>query len=71
MQEELIQLKWNKVWELIPIHNFANIIGTKWIYKNKSDKNENVIRNKARLVAQVYNQQKEFILMKPLPVLPV
>ncbi|GJX71308.1 retrovirus-related pol polyprotein from transposon TNT 1-94 [Tanacetum coccineum] len=34
------------------------IIGTKWVYRNKLDKNGVVTRNKARLVAQVYNQQE-------------
>lgn len=33
-----------------------NVIGTKWIYKNKSDEKENVTRNKARLVTQGYTQ---------------
>lgn len=31
-----------------------NVIGTKCIFKNKSDENGNVTRNKARLVAQGY-----------------
>ncbi|KAL5769722.1 hypothetical protein ACOSP7_013876 [Xanthoceras sorbifolium] len=34
----------------------TNVIGTKWIFKNKSDENGNVVRNKARLVAQGYTQ---------------
>nr|GEW98412.1 copia protein [Tanacetum cinerariifolium] len=34
------------------------IIGTKWVFRNKLDKNGVVSRNKARLVAQVYNQQE-------------
>ena len=34
----------------------VNIIGTKWIFRNKTDKDGNVIRNKARLVAQGYTQ---------------
>jgi len=33
-----------------------NVIGTKWIYKNESDENGTVTRNKARLVAQGYIQ---------------
>lgn len=33
-----------------------NVINTKWIFKNKSDESGNVIRNKARLVAQGYTQ---------------
>nr|GEZ78154.1 copia protein [Tanacetum cinerariifolium] len=34
------------------------IIGTKWEYRNKLDKNDVVSHNKARLVAQGYNQQE-------------
>ncbi|GJX22049.1 retrovirus-related pol polyprotein from transposon TNT 1-94 [Tanacetum coccineum] len=34
------------------------IIGTKWIYRNKLDENGAVTRNKARLIAQGYNQQE-------------
>ncbi|GKB10078.1 retrovirus-related pol polyprotein from transposon TNT 1-94 [Tanacetum coccineum] len=34
------------------------IIGTKWVFKNKLDENGVVSRNKARLVAQGYNQQE-------------
>lgn len=33
-----------------------NVIGTKWIYKNKYDENGNVTKNKARLVSQGYTQ---------------
>ena len=32
------------------------MIGTKWIFKNKSDEHATVIRNKSRLVAQGYTQ---------------
>ena len=33
-----------------------NMIGTKWVYRNKQDQDGIVVRNKARLVAQVYTQ---------------
>jgi len=33
-----------------------NVIGTKWIYKNKSDEHGTITRNKARLIAQGYTQ---------------
>jgi hypothetical protein len=35
---------------------YHNIIGTKWIFKNKSDEHGTVVRNKARLVAEGYTQ---------------
>ncbi|GJR78542.1 putative ribonuclease H-like domain-containing protein [Tanacetum coccineum] len=34
------------------------VIGTKWVYKNKRDETEVVVRNKARLVAQRYKQEE-------------
>ena len=34
------------------------VVKTKWVFKNKLDKTRNMIRNKARLVTQGYNQQE-------------
>ena len=58
MQEELQQFKLNNVWELVkrPDPHKHNIIGTKWIYRDKQDEHGQVVRNKARLVAQGYTQ---------------
>ncbi|GJU06572.1 retrovirus-related pol polyprotein from transposon TNT 1-94 [Tanacetum coccineum] len=58
MQEELNQFIANDVWELVPQPNNMTIIGTKWVFRNKLDKNGIVSRNRARLVAQGYNQQE-------------
>ncbi|GJY94256.1 retrovirus-related pol polyprotein from transposon TNT 1-94 [Tanacetum coccineum] len=58
MQEELNQFKTNDVWELVPNLMDMAIIGTKWVYRNKLDENGVVTRNKARLIAQGYNQQE-------------
>ncbi|GKA99760.1 retrovirus-related pol polyprotein from transposon TNT 1-94, partial [Tanacetum coccineum] len=58
MQRELNQFKTNDVWSLVPPHINQTIIGTKWVFKNKLDENGVVSRNKARLVAQGYNQQE-------------
>nr|GEW04647.1 Gag-Pol polyprotein [Tanacetum cinerariifolium] len=56
MQEELYQFIANDVWELVPHPKSTKIIGTKWVYRTKLDENGIVSRNKARLVAQRYNQ---------------
>src|ERR1044072_1722501 len=56
MHEELNQFKRNEVWNLVPRPDGINVIGTKWIFKNKSDESGTVTRNKARLVAQGYTQ---------------
>ncbi|GJZ93354.1 retrovirus-related pol polyprotein from transposon TNT 1-94 [Tanacetum coccineum] len=58
MQEELNQFITNNVWELVPQPKNMIIIGTKWVYRNKLDENGVVYLNKARLVAQGYNQQE-------------
>ena len=56
MQEELEQFKRNEVWELVPRPEGTNVIGTKWIFKNKTNEEGVITRNKARLVAQGYTQ---------------
>ncbi|GKC64479.1 retrovirus-related pol polyprotein from transposon TNT 1-94, partial [Tanacetum coccineum] len=48
----------NDVWELVPLPMSQSVIETKWVFKNKLDENGIVSRNKARLVAQGYNQQE-------------
>ncbi|GKA32860.1 retrovirus-related pol polyprotein from transposon TNT 1-94 [Tanacetum coccineum] len=58
IQEELNQFIENDVWELVPQPKNTKIIGTKWVYRNKLNENNVVSRNKARLVAQGYNQQE-------------
>jgi hypothetical protein len=57
MHEELNNFKRNKVWSLVEKpKDCRNVIGTKWVFKNKQDANEIVVRNKACLVAQGYSQ---------------
>ncbi|CAL9011462.1 unnamed protein product, partial [Prunus brigantina] len=56
MQEELNQFKRHDVWDLVERPRGVNVIGTKWIFKNKSNDEGKVVRNKARLVAQGYSQ---------------
>ncbi|GJY28544.1 retrovirus-related pol polyprotein from transposon TNT 1-94 [Tanacetum coccineum] len=57
-QEDLNQFVANDVWELVPLPISQSVIGTKWVFRNKLDENGIVSRNKARLVAQGYNQQE-------------
>nr|GEV46532.1 retrovirus-related Pol polyprotein from transposon TNT 1-94 [Tanacetum cinerariifolium] len=58
MQEELLQLKMQKVWVLVDLPHGERAIGTKWVFRNKKDERGIVIRNKARLVAQGHTQEK-------------
>ena len=57
MHDEFNNFERHQVWELVPRKTEEhNVIGTKWIFKNKQDVNGVVVRNKARLVAQGYSQ---------------
>ncbi|XP_074306191.1 uncharacterized protein LOC141641430 [Silene latifolia] len=58
MQEELQQFERNKVWHLVPRPKDRTIIGTRWVFRNKLDDTGVIVRNKARLVVQGYNQQE-------------
>jgi hypothetical protein len=46
MNEELDQIEKNQTCELVPRPKNKNVIRTKWVYKNKMDENEQVIRTK-------------------------
>jgi hypothetical protein len=50
MQEELNNFTRNEVWSLVARPK-QNVIGTKWVFRNKQDENGLVTRNKAWLVA--------------------
>ncbi|GJS96916.1 retrovirus-related pol polyprotein from transposon TNT 1-94 [Tanacetum coccineum] len=56
MQEELNQFVANNVWDLVPLPMSQTVKGTTWVFRYKLDENGIVSRNKARLVAQGYNQ---------------
>ena len=58
MHDELFQFQRNDIWTLVPRSEGEHIISTNWIFHNKNDKEGNVIRNKARLVAQGYSQME-------------
>ena len=58
MQEELNQFERSDVWELVPRPSTQSMIGTKWVFRNKRDEHGVIVRNKARLVAQGYNQEE-------------
>nr|GFB90992.1 Gag-Pol polyprotein [Tanacetum cinerariifolium] len=57
-QEELLQFDRLDVWELVDIPLCINVINLKWLWKNKRDKENTVIRNKSRLVAKGYAQKE-------------
>ncbi|GKC94909.1 retrovirus-related pol polyprotein from transposon TNT 1-94 [Tanacetum coccineum] len=58
MQEELHQFDRLDVWELVDRPLCKNVINLKWLWKNKRDEENTVIRNKSRLVAKGYAQKE-------------
>ena len=58
MHEELNQFARNDVWFLVSKTDEMNIIGSKWVFRNKLDEVGVITRNKALLVAKGYNQEE-------------
>ena len=56
MNEELYQIEKNNTWELVPRPEDKNVIGSKWVFKNKMNEKGQLVRNKARLVCKGYAQ---------------
>nr|GEY92373.1 retrovirus-related Pol polyprotein from transposon TNT 1-94 [Tanacetum cinerariifolium] len=58
MQEELLQFKRLDVWVLVPATDNISPLTLKWLFKNKHDEEQTVIRNKSRLVVRGYRQEE-------------
>nr|GFC06460.1 retrovirus-related Pol polyprotein from transposon TNT 1-94 [Tanacetum cinerariifolium] len=58
MQEELHEFERLEVWELVPRLDKVMVITLKWIYKVKLNELGGILKNKARLVARGYRQEK-------------
>jgi hypothetical protein len=56
MNEELDQIEKNQTWELVPRPKNKNVIGTKWIFKNKLNENGEIINKKVILGCKGYSQ---------------
>nr|GFA93553.1 hypothetical protein [Tanacetum cinerariifolium] len=56
--EELYLFDQLDVWELVDRPLCTNVINLKWLWKNKCDEENTVIRNKSRLVAKGYAQKE-------------
>nr|GEU58729.1 retrovirus-related Pol polyprotein from transposon TNT 1-94 [Tanacetum cinerariifolium] len=58
MQEELLWFKRIDVWVLVPAPDNILPLTLKWIFKNKNDEANTVIRNTSRLVVRGYRQEE-------------
>nr|GEV74627.1 retrovirus-related Pol polyprotein from transposon TNT 1-94 [Tanacetum cinerariifolium] len=58
MKDEIYKFDRIQVWELVPQPDDVMMIALKWIYKVKHDEYGDVLKNKARLVANGYQQEE-------------
>jgi hypothetical protein len=70
MEEELDQIEKNETWELVPRPKNKNVIGTKWVFRNKLNEDGQVTRNKARLVCKGYAQVEGIDFEEIFPQFP-
>ena len=60
MKEELDQIENNGTWESVHRPVDKNVIGTKWVFRNKMNEEGEVVRNKERLTyVKVTHNKKE------------
>lgn len=57
MSREMGSLKKHQVWDLTSLPTGKKVVGNRWVYKRKLGPNGEVVRHKARLVAQGFTQQ--------------
>ncbi|KAI3807431.1 hypothetical protein L1987_23359 [Smallanthus sonchifolius] len=58
MQDELCQFQKLHMWDLVDLPRGVQPIGTRWVFKCKTDDRHVVVKNKARLVVQDFYQQE-------------
>jgi Reverse transcriptase (RNA-dependent DNA polymerase) len=58
MLEEIHALTSNNTWQLVPLLLDRHIVGCKWVYKIKRNKDGSIARYKAQLVAKRYHQEE-------------
>ena len=57
MEKEIESLRKSDVWELVDLPKGRKAVGSKWVFKIKTDAKGSVERFKARLVAQGFSQK--------------
>nr|GEZ16604.1 hypothetical protein [Tanacetum cinerariifolium] len=58
MQDKLLQFKRLDVWVLVHVQDNISPLTLKWLFKNKHDEEQMVIRNKSHLVMRGYRQEE-------------
>lgn len=57
MDDEMTTIMKNQTWNLVDLPKNKEVVGLKWIYKNKFNEDGSIQKHKARLVAKGYSQQ--------------
>ena len=57
MKKEFSALKEHNTWKLVDLPEGKNLVGCKWVFKLKKNAQREIVRYKARLVAQGYSQE--------------
>lgn len=57
MQKEMDSIYSNDVWDLVELPKDCKTIGSKWVFKRKTNADGSIDHYKARLVAQGFSQQ--------------
>ena len=57
MEKEMASLQTNEVWDLVELPKDRKAVGSKWIFRVKTNADGTVERHKARLVAQGFSQK--------------
>ena len=57
MDKEMESMKQNQTWDLVPAPQGKNVVGSRWVYKNKTSADGTPSSYKARLVAQGFSQK--------------
>lgn len=58
MDLEIEAIEKNHTWKLVKAHSGVKVIGVKWVYRTKLNKNGEIDKCKARLVAKGYVREK-------------
>jgi hypothetical protein len=70
MDEELDQIEKNDTWELVPRPKNKNVIGTKWVFKNKLNEMDRLQETKLDWYVKDTHRLKESTLKRNFPQLP-
>lgn len=71
MQAELNEFKRKKVCNLVPTPPYASLVGLKWIFYNKIEKEGNLVWNKSRLIVKGIDYEETFASVARLEVVRI